>query len=485
MGRGALVIVFAFAAHAHVEELELAAKHPSGTEDFVDELVDQLTTKLVDKVQNTWLLRSPEVDNTTLAWKLKAPLENFRLPNLGKTTSSPASRPALPFARSPFPWNRFSRTNRVVKQQREDQYFSERKMPFWKAAIATFSILTVMSGVALPAIAADSSIGTCVVSQCKTELAACILNPKCLANVICINSCVDRPDEAQCQIRCGDNFENEQVGAFNACAVSQKKCVPQKPNDGSYPAPALAGQVKSFDTSIWNIKKGQPGRWYITAGLNQAFDTFDCQKHFFTSPYPGKFYAKLFWRVNEPDGEFITKEAVQRFVQDPENPAHLINHDNEYLHYKDDWFVLDADDGKGGGEPFVLAYYQGSNDAWDGYGGAFVYTRAPSLPKELVPRLTEAMDRAELPYKWKDFSLTDNSCKVLEEDPTVLRERFAEKLIIFEENALQEALTSARAQVLTSIESAELAAVKGAEKQIQGLEKKLEGEIQELSNKKK
>lgn len=43
-------------------------------------------------------------------------------------------------------------------------------------------------------------------------------------------------------------------------------------------------------------------RWYISAGLNKIFDTFDCQVHFFTSPYPGKFYAKLFWRINEPDG---------------------------------------------------------------------------------------------------------------------------------------------------------------------------------------
>lgn len=36
-------------------------------------------------------------------------------------------------------------------------------------------------------------------------------------------------------------------------------------------------------------------------------------------------------------GEFFAKNALQRFVQDPENPAHLINHDNEYLNYKDDW----------------------------------------------------------------------------------------------------------------------------------------------------
>ena len=87
--------------------------------------------------------------------------------------------------------------------------------------------------------------------------------------------------------------------------------------------------------------------------MNKIFDTFDCQVHFFTSPSPGKFYAKIFWRVTEPDGEFFTKDTVQRFVQDPKNPAHFLNHDNEYLHYKDDWYIIDYDP-----QEFVLVYYK-------------------------------------------------------------------------------------------------------------------------------
>jgi violaxanthin de-epoxidase len=57
---------------------------------------------------------------------------------------------------------------------------------------------------------------------------------------------------AECQIKCGDMFENDVVGVFNSCAVSQKKCVPQKQDDGSYPLPAASSMVKAFDTSIWN-----------------------------------------------------------------------------------------------------------------------------------------------------------------------------------------------------------------------------------------
>ena len=57
---------------------------------------------------------------------------------------------------------------------------------------------------------------------------------------------------APCQIKCGDLFENDVVGVFNSCAVSQKRCVPQKQDEGEYPLPVSSSMVKSFDASIWN-----------------------------------------------------------------------------------------------------------------------------------------------------------------------------------------------------------------------------------------
>eukprot|EP01036_Dinobryon_divergens_P026798 gene26798-35485_t len=308
--------------------------------------------------------------------------------------------------------------------------------------------------------AADTvAVGTCLLKSCQKELAQCLLNPKCLANLVCINTCNGRSDEAPCQIKCGDLFENDVVGVFNSCAVSQKRCVPQKQDEGEYPLPVSSSMVKAFDTSIWN------GRWYISAGLNKIFDTFDCQVHFFTSPSPGKFYAKLFWRITEPDGEFFTKDTVQRFVQDPKNPAHFLNHDNEYLHYKDDWYIIDYDP-----QEFVLVYYKGSNDAWDGYGGAFLYTRSPSVKPELIPRLEKAVESMGLRFRWSDFVLTDNTCKKQSESPTVLREKFATRLLITEERQLQEQLTAARNAAVNTFVTEE----KEAEKSIQVLEKELQ-----------
>jgi violaxanthin de-epoxidase len=166
-----------------------------------------------------------------------------------------------------------------------------------------------------------------------------------------------------------------------------------------------------------------------------------------------------------PDGEFFVKNAVQKFVQDPKNPALLLNHDNEYLHYKDDWYIVDYEP-----DNFILVYYKGSNDAWDGYGGAFLYTRSPTLPTELVPRLNEAVARMKTPYQWSDFTVTDNSCPAQVENPTILRERFATRLLITEEQQLQEQLTAARTAALNTI----LAEEKEAEKSISFLEKEVE-----------
>ena len=176
--------------------------------------------------------------------------------------------------------------------------------------------------------------------------------------------------------------------------------------------------------------------------------------------------------MTEPDGEFFTKDAVQRFVQDPKNPAHLINHDNDYLHYKDDWYVIDYEP-----DDFVLVYYKGSNDAWDGYGGSFLYSRDPIVRPELIPRLEKAVASMGLKYKWSDYVQTDNTCKQLDESPTVLREKFATKLLLTEEEQLQQQLTGLRGAAVNSIAFEE----KEAEKSIGKLEKGLESFLRELA----
>lgn len=125
--------------------------------------------------------------------------------------------------------------------------------------------ITVAAGVwgapSLPAMAQDpNEIVSCLFQKCSQSLGKCVLNPKCLANVVCLNTC---GEDINCQIKCGDLFENEVVGEFNKCVVSDMACIQQKADDGSYPIPTNV--VPKFDTSFFN------GRLYITAGMYDVY----------------------------------------------------------------------------------------------------------------------------------------------------------------------------------------------------------------------
>ncbi|XP_077250292.1 violaxanthin de-epoxidase, chloroplastic-like [Tasmannia lanceolata] len=265
---------------------------------------------------------------------------------------------------------------------------------------------------------------TCLLKECRLELAKCIANPSCAANVACLQTCNNRPDETECQIKCGDLFENSIVDEFNECAVSRKKCVPQKSDVGEFFVPDPSALVKSFNMADFN------GKWYITSGLNPTFDAFDCQLHEFHLE-SNKLVGNLTWRIRTPDSGFFTRTAAQKFVQDPAQPGILYNHDNEYLHYQDDWYILSSRI-ENKPDDYVFVYYRGRNDAWDGYGGAFVYTKSAVLPESIVPELERAAKSVG-----RDFGMfirTDNTCGP--EPPLV--ERLEKTVEVGERTIIQE-----------------------------------------------
>ncbi|XP_039819533.1 violaxanthin de-epoxidase, chloroplastic-like isoform X1 [Panicum virgatum] len=241
---------------------------------------------------------------------------------------------------------------------------------------------------------------TCLLKECRIELAKCIANPSCAANVACLNTCNNRPDETECQIKCGDLFENSVVDEFNECAVSRKKCVPRKSDVGEFPVPDPAALVKNFNMSDFN------GKWYISSGLNPTFDTFDCQLHEFHVE-GDKLIANITWRIRTPDSGFFTRSTVQRFVQDPSQPGILYNHDNEFLHYQDDWYIISSKV-ENKDDDYILVYYRGRNDAWDGYGGSVLYTRSKTVPETIIPELERAAKSVGRDFS--TFIRTDNTC---------------------------------------------------------------------------
>jgi violaxanthin de-epoxidase len=348
-----------------------------------------------------------------------------------------------------------------------------------KTSIAV--LLSVSLALAPPVFAGTDAarVGTCVLRNCQIALAQCLGDAACVQNLVCLQACNGAEDETACQIRCGDRYADKAVDVFNTCAVSEKKCVPQKVDDGLFPVPPDCSLDENFNLASFQ------GRWYITAGLNPLFDTFPCQEHYFATPKgsSGVVYAEINWRIPVSDGDFIQRSTMQRFVQDEKNPALLYNHDNEYLHYQDDWYILgskfeNADD------DYVFIYYKGENDAWKGYGGATVYTRSSVLPESIIPTLKVAAERAGL--DWDKFQKTDNTCpaKLVRkgpfeelEDDIVQAEKFAEQRFGAFESVLEPSLRSF-GRGFTVIEQN---VVKGFEQQEAQVEAELEREKEEAA----
>ena len=60
------------------------------------------------------------------------------------------------------------------------------------------------------------------------------------------------------QIRCGDLYNNEAVIAFNACAVTEHNCVPQRVDDVAFPVPTDDMLDNSFDLKDFEV-------WHLTS----------------------------------------------------------------------------------------------------------------------------------------------------------------------------------------------------------------------------
>ena len=111
--------------------------------------------------------------------------------------------------------------------------------PDWQSRLQSASLAAlaacVLVAAPLPpsALATDNAkVGSCVLRNCQAALATCLGDAQCLENLVCLQTCSGRPDETECQIKCGDRYADKAIDVFNTCAVSEKKCVPQKVDTG-------------------------------------------------------------------------------------------------------------------------------------------------------------------------------------------------------------------------------------------------------------
>ncbi|OAY84282.1 Violaxanthin de-epoxidase, chloroplastic [Ananas comosus] len=262
---------------------------------------------------------------------------------------------------------------------------------WWRLHLITLTGIIASSFIVIPtADAADAlKTCTCLLKECRVELAKCIANPSCAANIACLQTCNDRPDETECQIKCGDLFENSVVDEFNECAVSRKKCVPTKSDVGEFPVPDPSALVKSFNISDFN------GKWYIISSKVE----------------------------NKPDD-------------------------------------------------YIFVYYRGRNDAWDGYGGAVVYTRSASLPETIIPELEKATKSVSRDFS--KFIRTDNTCGP--EPPLVER---IEKTVEEGEKIIIREVEEIEGEVPPLVERIEKTVEEGEKTIIREVEE-IEGEVEQL-----
>ena len=163
----------------------------------------------------------------------------------------------------------------------------------------------------------------------------------------------------------------------------------------------------------------------------------------------GTLAAKINWRVPlDAAGRFSPRSTVQTFVPSPASPSILLNHGNEYLHYEDDWYILASKK-----DAYVAVYYKGKNDAWDGYGGAVIYTRDPKFPTRYQGEIAEALKGAGV--DWKDMTLTDNACKAQPPPPPSLTQELAANAVAVEGEIVKDitAVEGELARDLTAAES--------------------------------
>lgn len=218
--------------------------------------------------------------------------------------------------------------------------------------------------------------------------------------------------------------------------------------------------MKDAATTTNELQKLFRGKWYISAGLNRAYDTFDCQVHrFYPTKNPTSHYAiadaTFAYRIPLYTNEhFFTKKGLKRLELVKKDDCRGIGVLNEkkwgvdifptkepgldfqpskkfqlqltlrpdILNYRDDWSVLSYSNDKKHG--YIVVAYRGTNSATEGYGGLNVYTRSPiyldtlfSRDKEhvstgeqqMINGIQNGLDKVNL--SWKDLIQVDNSCK--------------------------------------------------------------------------
>jgi violaxanthin de-epoxidase len=264
-----------------------------------------------------------------------------------------------------------------------------------------------------------------------------------------------------------DLYQSPLLDAFTECTLTDHACYPPLASDPRYP-PLDRRPEQLWQSNLLSepekLSNLFTGMWYLSAGLNPAFDTFDCQTHEFSKPNANVKNggiliadATFSYRIQlSNDGKWFPRTGDKRLTLVYEDSSFIPNgkwrgwdqglkwgidsfldehYDNDVkskslpasstpindnvnvntksprlvltlrpdlMNYKDDWVVLQSS------PEYIVLLYHGTNSAWEGYGGLNVYTRTRTISDTLKRDVERGLSKVNLSLR--DLTIVDNSC---------------------------------------------------------------------------
>jgi len=274
----------------------------------------------------------------------------------------------------------------------------------------------------------------CFATSCKLPTKKCVEDADCKKGLMCTARCLG---DSACITGCFARFGNDILNDLLQCSIEDYKCIniaiippgSQPSEEVPMPPKALAASFKP---------SSMDGEWYKVLGWNRQYDCFDCQKNTFQVDPPSaesttasmdvafSMVAKRSGREETASSQHM-RENMQfdapTFVgasgdlMKSRRTAHTEGR-MFGLTFWENWYILGEN--KPSEPPFKFVYYTGKT-LQNTYSGAFVYSRTPELPPEVMPSVYKIAREAGMnPDK---FCRIRNACFARDEakiDPTLV-----------------------------------------------------------------
>ena len=111
---------------------------------------------------------------------------------------------------------------------------------------------------------------------------------------------------------------------------------------GDWPSKDICDEEKPSSATVLNFDLDMmDGMWYITRGLSDEFDIYDCQVACNHRVGPHRVNLSIWYQLSLDDGTKLQQVSNQTFFNpDPSLPAHLRQH--AWMHGEDNWYVIAA-----------------------------------------------------------------------------------------------------------------------------------------------